>query len=629
VQKGQFSVSKTVEGYALRGFESLPLRHLSPIQFAVQAFIFLVFPLCRDGIINFSLLTLRITGKNKKNFASLSSAVVFFWADHKNSGCSGGGVGQMKLTIKSITGLVFGGLSLAIAVLAVLLLYGISTKNEAIKTIYQDRVVPLRDLKTVSDSYAITVVDNTVKANLGVLGYENAASAIENAMDSAERKWIAYIKTALTNEERELIRRTEPLLATVGPTVERIVSALKAGDEKEISLIARTVLYRDIEPLTKALDGLIHIQSRATNEIYADTQATSAVLTALAWSVVVAAALVVFMAIVVLRRRVTRPVGAMTECMRALADGQLDLTIPFADREDEVGKMANAAEVFRRTMVEHRALQAQAVEAAEEANRAKDDFLASMSHELRTPLNAIIGIVEMVLEDIEAGGSREDEVESLQRVLKAGWNLLALINDILDISKIEAGRVELNMERTEVGPIIVEVVDTVRQVAENNNTGLDWQVADDVGTIKTDGLRFRQILLNLLSNACKFTENGSVSIAVCRIAEPDGREVLRVAVRDTGIGLTDEQKTGLFDKFVQADSAIAKKFGGTGLGLAISRHLANMLGGDIRVASTYGEGSTFVVILPVGEECSVSEACLEKLSPSPDVQSHPTTVDAG
>jgi len=520
----------------------------------------------------------------------------------------------MKLTIKSITGLVFGGLSLAIAVLAVLLLYGISTKNEAIKTIYQDRVVPLRDLKMVSDSYAIKVVDNTVKANLGVLDYTKAARAIENAMLVAERRWDAYIKTALTDEEQELIRRTAPLLAKAQPTVERIVAALKTGDEKEISLIARTVLYRDVEPLTEALDGLIHIQSRATNQIYAETQATSAILTALAWFVVAAAVFVAFMTVVVLRQRVTRPVSVMTECMRALADGQLDLTIPFSNREDEVGKMANAAEVFRRTMVEHRALQAQAVEAAEEANRAKDDFLASMSHELRTPLNAISGIVEMVLDDIEVGGSREDEVESLQRVLKAGWNLLALINDILDLSKIEAGRVELHMERTEVGPIIEEVVDTVRQVAENNNTDLDWRVADDVGAIQTDSLRFRQILLNLLSNACKFTENGTVSVVVNRATGVSKRETLRVAVRDTGIGITDEQKIGLFDKFAQADSAITKKFGGTGLGLAISRQLANMLGGDITVVSTYGEGSTFVLILPVIEKNYTGQPHFEKLS---------------
>ena len=357
---------------------------------------------------------------------------------------------------------MLGGLAAAIAILAGLLLYGLSLETRAIEGIYLDRVVPLRDLKGVSDSYAITVVDNAIKAELGTIEFSKAADAIEAAVTSAETKWKAYIKTTLTDEERMLVVRTDPLLEVARPTIKRIVTALKAGDKAELSRLVHIDMYRHIEPLTQAFNQLVNLQTAVTNEIYAKVQRTSTLFMALAWVVVVVAAVAVIAALIFMRRWVTEPIGAMTDTMLALAKGDLELTIPFADRENEIGHMAHAAEVFRCNMLEFRKLQERAVEDAERASKAKGDFLTSMSHELRTPLNAIIGIVEMVLEDAELEEGREEDVEGLTRVLGAARHLLALINDILDLSKIEAGHLDLQVERVLLEPIIEEALGTVR-----------------------------------------------------------------------------------------------------------------------------------------------------------------------
>ena len=229
---------------------------------------------------------------------------------------------------------------------------------------------------------------------------------------------------------------------------------------------------------------------------------------------------------------------------------------------------------------------------AMEATRTKSQFLANMSHELRTPLNAVIGLAEMLAEDAEDDGL-DDFVEPLQRILRAGRHLLHLINEILDLSKIEAGRLDLVIEKFDLRTLADEVADTARTLAARNNNGMLWESSDDLGKMSADITRVRQVLLNLLSNACKFTENGEVELTVAR---EDGQVV--ASVRDSGIGLTAEQMERLFEEFSQADASTTRKYGGTGLGLAISRRLCRMMGGDIEVASTPGEGSLFTMRLP-------------------------------
>src|ERR1700724_2213237 len=229
-----------------------------------------------------------------------------------------------------------------------------------------------------------------------------------------------------------------------------------------------------------------------------------------------------------------------------------------------------------------------------EASQHKSQFLANMSHELRTPLNAIIGVSEMLREDAEA---LKQDVEPFDRVLGAARHLLALINDILDLSKIEAGRMELHLETFPLLPVIKDVAKTIEPMATKNGNRIVIDCPADLDTLHADQTRFRQSLLNLASNANKFTEKGIITIAAQERHE-NGHDCLTLAVTDTGIGMTAEQMSKLFREFSQASSATASKYGGTGLGLAIRRRFCQMMGGDIMVESEHGRGSTFTIRLP-------------------------------
>jgi signal transduction histidine kinase len=229
-----------------------------------------------------------------------------------------------------------------------------------------------------------------------------------------------------------------------------------------------------------------------------------------------------------------------------------------------------------------------------EASQHKSQFLANMSHELRTPLNAIIGVSEMLREDAEAA---KQDLEPLDRVLGAGRHLLALINDILDLSKIEAGRMELNLETFALAPLIDGVVKTIEPLAAKNGNRVAVHCDAAIGMVRADQMRLRQALLNLMSNANKFTEKGTVTIAA-RQGQENSRDWITIAVADTGIGMTAEQMGKLFQEFSQADASTTRKYGGTGLGLAISKRFCQMMGGDITVESEPGKGSVFTVRLP-------------------------------
>ena len=233
---------------------------------------------------------------------------------------------------------------------------------------------------------------------------------------------------------------------------------------------------------------------------------------------------------------------------------------------------------------------------AEGANRAKSQFLANMSHELRTPLNAIIGYSEMLQEEAADAGV-ESFVADLGKIQTAGRHLLALINDVLDLSKVEAGKMEFTPETFDLRETVEAVATTVRPLVEKNKNRMTLRIAADVGAMHADLTRVRQVLLNLLSNASKFTENGTIDLEVQR-THGDVTDWITFRVTDSGIGMTAEQMTRLFETFSQADATTARRFGGTGLGLAISRRISQRMGGDITVESRFGEGSTFTVRLP-------------------------------
>jgi len=237
-----------------------------------------------------------------------------------------------------------------------------------------------------------------------------------------------------------------------------------------------------------------------------------------------------------------------------------------------------------------------AKEAAEVANRAKSEFLANMSHELRTPLNAIIGYSEMLLEDAAAQGL-DEFAPDLKKIKVASKHLLAVITDILDLSKIEAGKMQLHLEDFDLGSVIEGVVGTVEPLAAKNGNQLKVECGDNMGSMHADLTKIRQVLLNLLSNASKFTKGGMILLEVRRFVL-ENRDWIRFRVQDTGIGMTPDQLLRLWRPFSQADSGTTRKFGGTGLGLAISHQFCQMMGGDVHVESALGEGSIFTAEIP-------------------------------
>ncbi|MEM1418732.1 MAG: response regulator, partial [Myxococcota bacterium] len=297
--------------------------------------------------------------------------------------------------------------------------------------------------------------------------------------------------------------------------------------------------------------------------------------------------------------QLTTGVTRLAQAARRFGGGDFQTPIRAESDAAEVRYLAEALETARQEIAD--AIQAQqesemelaeALHSAMEATRVKSQFLANMSHELRTPMNAILGYSEMLVEECEDEGD-EDYIPDLRKIHRAGHHLLALINDILDLSKVEAGKMEIFIEDFSVLQLVTDVYETVRPLVEKNGNALVVELAQNVDRMQTDQTRVRQILLNLLSNAAKFTKDGTVTLGVRR-----DRGDLHFSVADTGIGMTPDQMIGLFEAFTQADASTTREYGGTGLGLALCRQFAQLLGGRMEVESMAGEGSVFTVVLP-------------------------------
>ena len=261
-------------------------------------------------------------------------------------------------------------------------------------------------------------------------------------------------------------------------------------------------------------------------------------------------------------------------------------------------------EIIHRKQTQEELLKAK--HAAEDASRAKSAFLANMSHELRTPLNAIIGYSEMLEEETRDSGKAEN-LHDLRKIQSAGKHLLSLINDVLDLSKIEAGKMGLHLETFDVSLMVEEMVTTLQPAIAKNSNSVRVRMADDVGMMRADATKVRQILFNLMSNACKFTDHGTIALDVSQ-STMEGQDWVRFRVKDTGIGISAKQQEKLFQEFTQADATISRKYGGTGLGLAISYRFVQMMKGRISVESQEGQGSAFTVYLPAQVTLDVTEA---------------------
>jgi signal transduction histidine kinase/DNA-binding response OmpR family regulator len=314
--------------------------------------------------------------------------------------------------------------------------------------------------------------------------------------------------------------------------------------------------------------------------------------------------------------RLSESYRAITRMCVDIAEGEFRETFARRSDRDELADALNEMSA-KRQQAEQAVLLAR--DNAEQANRAKSEFLAKMSHELRTPMNAIIGYSEMLEEEAEEGG-QNDFIPDLQKIQTAGKHLLALINDILDLSKIEAGKMDLHLEDFDVTAMIGDVTATIQPLAGTNGNTLLVSCAQDVGVMHSDLVKIRQGLLNLLSNACKFTEAGTIRLGVRRIPSSNGDRMV-FSVEDSGIGMSEEETGRIFEAFGQADGSTTRQFGGTGLGLTITKRFCEMMGGSVEVESEKGAGSTFTIELPARTLTPEIEPALAKQVQSPGEES--------
>ena len=304
-----------------------------------------------------------------------------------------------------------------------------------------------------------------------------------------------------------------------------------------------------------------------------------------------------------------------------------ELEVARKNAEDARESLRQINEQLEQKVAERTAELERAVVAAKEANQAKSAFLAKMSHELRTPMNAIIGYSEMLMEDANDAGDT-GMADDLQKILSAARHLLGLINDVLDLSKIEAGKMQLYLETFDLQILVHEVASTIAPLVEKRNNRLVVNCTPVIGSMYGDSTKIRQTLLNLLSNASKFTENGRVELKIEREIV-DNQVWVVMHVIDTGIGMDSEQMARLFRPFTQADASTSSKFGGTGLGLAISKQFAQMMGGDITLTSAPGAGSTFTLRVPARVKPARSPyAIVEKeREPAPEPKGRVLIID--
>jgi len=448
-------------------------------------------------------------------------------------------------------------------------------------------------------SLAVAAIHSDVLRHIDLLGTGQDSAAMQELRERLPERFDAIeamlqsIETNAYTVDADLLHATSEFLAIYRIVATRITQMETLNPTLVSSLLAH------YSQLTRYLGELADISIRAAKDKQRRTETLvtrSVNLLLLAVLASLGAGLAVTW---VIGRAISAPLTEITGVMSRLAQGAYDIRVPAMERRDEVGAMAQAVEVFRQASLrlhEHEVELAQMVEhlavardESAEASRAKSDFLASMSHELRTPLNAILGYAQILQWDESL---KDKQAKGLKTIEQAGQHLLALIDEILDLAKIEAGHIELTATPVELASFLQAIAAIIRVRVEQKGVAFVDDVDGVPDAVMADERRLRQVLLNLLGNAAKFTDRGEVRLTVRQLREDGGRVTLRFEVRDSGIGIAESDLKALFQPFQQVGDRQRRR-GGTGLGLAISRQLVRHMGGDIAVQSTPGQGSAF------------------------------------
>ena len=366
--------------------------------------------------------------------------------------------------------------------------------------------------------------------------------------------------------------------------------SIKVGETSSTSAsIIRQLIIHDMDRIKKNINYELLLYHAPMTELVKNERKKALLYIGLPF-LLLGAFLVAIVHIIVIR-----PIKEMVNATHKVSEGDMSIRLE-SERIDEFGELQKFFNHMLDRLEDNHIELKDAFEDAQSANKAKSAFLANMSHELRTPLNAILGYNDLVKESLEEIGISQC-TEDAEKITSSAKHLLTLINEVLDLSKIESGKMEFHIEEFSLNALIEDIVSTTQLIIRTNNNRLEMDFSDELGLVHTDQTKLSQILLNLISNAAKFTQNGNIELTT-EFFSKNSNPWFRVKVTDSGIGMTPEQCEKVFKDFVQADSGTTKRFGGTGLGLSITRRLCELLGGSILLDSKLGEGTTFTIELP-------------------------------